>query len=135
MSNRDENRGGLLGFCAALVVVGFVQVVGMMEGDSDDIHLRHIEQALVVCENNGGLHMIDGEIFLMHKFRCRNGAVFTYDSNRDADIAFDTYTQPQVIYDYCLRDYEGTRTKEQADHCAKLYTEEVFEEREDHDND
>ena len=82
-SNRDENKGALLGLCAALIVVGFIQLLGLMEGDSDDIHLRQIEQALEVCENNGGLHMIDGEMFNTHKFRCRNGAVFTYDPKRE----------------------------------------------------
>ena len=132
---REEDKGVLLGVAISLVVVGVVQMLAAIEGDSDDIYTQQITQALAVCEGNDGLRMIDGEMFKAHKFICHNGAVFTYDSNRDADIAFDTYTTPPVIYDYCLRDYEGIRTKEQADHCAKLYIEEVFEEREDHDND
>lgn len=85
-TNRAENKGALMGICMALFIVACIQLTGVMEGDSDDIYLSQIEQALEVCKGNEGLHMIDGEMFNTHKFICNNGAVFTYDSKRDAEL-------------------------------------------------
>ena len=81
----EENKGILLGIGFSLFILAFGQIVGVVEGDSDEIYTQQITQALAVCENNGGLRMIDGEMFNTHKFICHNGAVFTYDAKRDSE--------------------------------------------------
>lgn len=81
----DENKGVLIGIGMSLFILAFIQMIGLIEGDSDDIYTQQITQALAVCENNGGLYMIDGEMYNSHKFICHNGAVFTFDPKRDAE--------------------------------------------------
>ena len=72
-----------MGIGMSLFIVAFIQMVGFIEGDSDDIYTQQIIQAQDVCKNNDGLYMIDGEMLKTHKFICHNGAVFTFDPKRD----------------------------------------------------
>jgi len=140
-----ETRGVIVGSGFILAFIVLIQFLAMLEGDSDDIYLSQIEQAFEVCENNGGLYMIDGELFKSHKFLCRNGATFVYDDERDpisVTLGFTNCTDnlgacltPKQMVElevaklpnYCRADYVTVRSTKQEKECIALYIQSLEE--------
>jgi len=61
MSYKAEEKGILVGIGISALFCAVVWMITVVEGDSDEIYLKHIEQALEVCEGNEGLWMIETE--------------------------------------------------------------------------
>jgi len=77
MSNEENHI--FLGMFIAIMFIGMANLPALVQDNSnDDIYMRHIEQGMEVCEQNGGLVKIEGQTFSQHLLICENGAIFKY---------------------------------------------------------
>ncbi len=70
----QEHVSFLAGIAITLMLVTLFSLISK----SDRVWIKQIEQAQAVCENNGGLLMINGAASGRHQFVCLNGAMFFY---------------------------------------------------------
>ena len=72
---QDFESGTIFG----LGIMGMLWVmVAMLSGAENNMPAVIFEQAVEVCEGNGGLHHINAEGSGDHQLHCSNGAMFTY---------------------------------------------------------
>lgn len=121
---KSEDTGILIGIMFMLAMGCLIQIGTFIKGDSDDMHIKHIVQALEVCEDNDGLRMIDGNAFSPHRFLCYNGAVFAYDMRAEPQAAIEIVAYESIVVDldagmpdYCRRSYTLPRTEKEVDQC------------------
>ena len=68
-----------------LKLISAVMVVTGISGCMQKIDLKEVELAMRVCEQNGGLRIIEGSSLLLPNAHCNNGAIFTAIKSNDQD--------------------------------------------------